>query len=133
MAQLSETFDLRNDFDVVIARQRAREISRNLGFGLTDQTRIATAVSEVARRALANQGSISLGVVNEGNRRGIECICRGYDPPATDTPSGRPLCGLQGVERLMDEFVWKSDQERIVVMRKWLREPLRPGAGKVQR
>ena len=35
--------------DVVLVRQRARQISGALGFGLQDQVRIATAVSEVAR------------------------------------------------------------------------------------
>jgi signal transduction histidine kinase len=37
--------------DVVLVRQRARQISGLLGFGLQDQVRVATAVSEVARCA----------------------------------------------------------------------------------
>ena len=37
--------------DVVMVRQRARQISVLLGFGLQDQVRVATAVSEVARCA----------------------------------------------------------------------------------
>jgi hypothetical protein len=39
--------------DVVAARQRARQIAAALGFDLTEQTRIATAVSEIARNAYA--------------------------------------------------------------------------------
>jgi signal transduction histidine kinase len=37
--------------DVVVVRQRARHISALLGFGVQDQVRLATAVSEVARCA----------------------------------------------------------------------------------
>ena len=37
--------------DVVMVRQRARQISALLGFGVQDQVRVATAVSEVARCA----------------------------------------------------------------------------------
>lgn len=37
--------------DVVLVRQRARQISGLLGFGVQDQVRVATAVSEVARCA----------------------------------------------------------------------------------
>jgi signal transduction histidine kinase len=39
--------------DVVLVRQRAREISALLGFGGQDQVRIATAISELARSAFA--------------------------------------------------------------------------------
>src|SRR5262245_53895857 len=35
--------------DVVLARQRARQITAPLGFDTQDQTRISTAVSEIAR------------------------------------------------------------------------------------
>jgi len=121
MPQPLERIALRDDFDVVLARQRAREISRSLGFGLTDQTRIATAVSEVARRAMVNQGSISLVAISDGTRRGIECTCYGCDPlPATPAPF--EIAGsLRGVEKLMDEFIWGNDADRVVVMRKWVR------------
>jgi len=40
-----------SDPDVVMVRQRARQISALLGFGVQDQVRVATAVSEVARCA----------------------------------------------------------------------------------
>jgi len=42
------TVALRYEQDVVVARQRARQISNLLGFDGQDQTRIATAVSEIA-------------------------------------------------------------------------------------
>ena len=42
--------------DVVGARQRARQIARLLGFEAQDQTRIATAVSEIARNTVSYAG-----------------------------------------------------------------------------
>ena len=42
---------LRFEDDVVAARQRARQIAGLIGFDVQDQTRIATAVSEIARNA----------------------------------------------------------------------------------
>jgi signal transduction histidine kinase len=50
--------------DVVVVRQRARQISEVLGFGPQDQVRIATAVSELSRiafaRAAGGQAEFSL-------------------------------------------------------------------------
>ena len=40
---------LQREQDVVFTRQRARQIAQVLGFDTQDQTRIATAVSEIAR------------------------------------------------------------------------------------
>ena len=124
MADADKSFDLANNYDVVVARQHARELARALGFGLTDQTRIATAVSEVACRALENQGTISFSVVTEGTRRGIECICIGtrWIQPVPGQPTGELLGGLRGIERLMDRFELRTraDGQTAVVMRKWL-------------
>jgi signal transduction histidine kinase/CheY-like chemotaxis protein len=44
------------EHDVVMARQRAREIAALLGFDNQDQTRVATAVSELARNAFVYAG-----------------------------------------------------------------------------
>lgn len=118
------SFDLANNYDVVIARQHARELARTMGFGLTDQTRIATAVSEVARRALERQGRMSFRIILEGPRQGVECVCIGAEwitaPPGQ--PTGEFLGGLRGVERLMDDFELRTqaDGQPVVLMRKWL-------------
>ncbi|UEM01898.1 ATP-binding protein [Skermanella rosea] len=44
---------MRHDRDIVHARQRARLVADRMGFEVQDQTRIATAVSEVCRNAYA--------------------------------------------------------------------------------
>ncbi len=45
------TSEIRSAQDVVVARQRARQVSALLGFDALEQTRLATAVSEIARNA----------------------------------------------------------------------------------
>jgi anti-sigma regulatory factor (Ser/Thr protein kinase) len=45
------TIALRNERDVVQARQRAREIAAMVGFDNQEQIRLATATSEMARNA----------------------------------------------------------------------------------
>jgi signal transduction histidine kinase len=57
MKQVVSTLELRGDADVVAARQRARQLAETLGFDRQSQTRIATAVSEIARNAVAYAGS----------------------------------------------------------------------------
>src|SRR5215831_5444471 len=45
------TVQLTSEHDVVLVRQRTRQVSKLLGFDQQDQTCIATAVSEIARNA----------------------------------------------------------------------------------
>ena len=48
------TLSIRNEADVVLVRQRARTVAELLGLPSVDQTRVATAVSEIARNALVH-------------------------------------------------------------------------------
>ena len=50
------TLELRLEHDIVHARQRARKLASLLGFEAQDQSRIATAVSEMARNAFSYAG-----------------------------------------------------------------------------
>ena len=47
---------LSRDADVVLARQRARQIAAHLGFDVHDQARLATAVSELTPNAVQYAG-----------------------------------------------------------------------------
>src|SRR5258706_3289673 len=55
------------EHDVVAARQHARQISAALGYDAQDQTRIATAVSEISRNACryARDGEVEFSVEGE--------------------------------------------------------------------
>jgi signal transduction histidine kinase/DNA-binding response OmpR family regulator len=55
MPQTISTVQIRYDDDVVTARQRARQVARLLSFDEQDQTRLSTAVSEVARLIVSDK------------------------------------------------------------------------------
>lgn len=64
MATSIHAVSLRTERDVVMARQRAREIAQLLGFDNQEQIRLATATSEMARNAFryAKNGKVSFEV-----------------------------------------------------------------------
>jgi anti-sigma regulatory factor (Ser/Thr protein kinase) len=51
MGRAIVTLRINAENDIVAARQRCRQIAAFLGFDAQDQTRLATAVSEIARNA----------------------------------------------------------------------------------
>jgi signal transduction histidine kinase len=61
---------LNNELDVLAARQRTRQIAAVCGFTLHEQTRLSTAVSELARRATSEDrpGHVALDL-SEGEER----------------------------------------------------------------
>jgi signal transduction histidine kinase len=112
--------DLTQDRDIVAARQRARQISAELGFDSQDQVRIATAVSELARNAVRHAGGGAIEFTL------AEARTRGADQPASallqvvisdqgpgianfeeaiaETPADETKLGLVAARRLMDTF-----------------------------
>jgi serine/threonine-protein kinase RsbT len=120
------------DIDIVTARQRGRELARELGFTSTDLALIATAISELARNIIlyANTGQIILAVSENGTKRGIKVVARDEGPGIPDVEraleegfsTSRSLgLGLSGVRRLMDEFDIVSELGRgtTVTVKKW--------------
>src|ERR1043166_2568988 len=61
--------EIRHERDVVLSRQRARQIADLLGFNPQDQVRIATAVSEIARNTFryAGRGQAEFLIETEPN------------------------------------------------------------------
>src|SRR4051794_14246233 len=55
--------------DIVLVRKRTRRLAELIGFEAQDQTRITTAVSEIARNAFeyARGGQVEFGLDHEGN------------------------------------------------------------------
>ncbi|WP_249161344.1 ATP-binding protein [Bradyrhizobium manausense] len=109
------TVPIENESDVVAVRQRAHRVADLLGFDRQDQTRIATAVSELARNAYGYAGGgraeFILDSTTTPQRFAIR-ICD-HGPGIADlqlildgqyrSPSGMGL-GLIGARRLMDTF-----------------------------
>jgi len=118
--------------DIVLARQRGRNLAGQLGASSAAMTLVATAISELARNIVqyARQGEIVLSVV-EGSRRGIQIVARDQGPGIPDlelamrdgySTGGSLGLGLPGARRLMDEFAIDSEVGKgtTVSMRKWL-------------
>jgi signal transduction histidine kinase/CheY-like chemotaxis protein len=108
------TLEIRYENDVVSARQKARIIAAALKFDKQDQTRIATAVSEIARNAFqyAVGGKVSFAVEMSPERLFVITIQdRGKGIPNIDEIlSGKYVSqtgmgkGVLGAYRLMDRF-----------------------------
>jgi signal transduction histidine kinase/CheY-like chemotaxis protein len=107
--------EIRHEQDVVRARQRTRQIAARLGFDLQQQTRLATAVSEIARNAFQYAGGGRIEFIVEGRTapqillmrvtdrgpgiRKLDEILKGEYTSRT----GMGL-GIVGARRLMDRF-----------------------------
>ena len=114
MSQKIFEVDLRSDRDVVESRQRAREISELLGFDRTEQVRLATATSEMARNAhrYATGGRVIFSADLKGDQGLIiEIADKGTGiPHLNKVLSGRYRSatglgmGIIGTKRLMDHF-----------------------------
>ncbi len=106
---------IRSENDVVSVRQRARRLAELLGFDRRDQTRMATAVSELARNAFIHGGggeaefSVDLGsrpqaftVRISDSGPGIEAIETVLSGDHSSAAGIR--LGLVGARRLSDRF-----------------------------
>ena len=112
---------IKHEHDVVAARQRARQITGLLGFDVQEQTRVATAVSEIARNAFTYAGAGKVDFLVEGKTSPqlfVVCISD-TGPGIADLPrimegryksaTGMGL-GITGARRLMDQFAIESSE-----------------------
>lgn len=124
---------IKSDPDIVLARQRVRAVASDLGFSSTDQTLIATAVSELTRNILsyAKEGELVVRTVEGLGRSGIEIVAEDNGPGIADvdaamrdgysTGGGLGL-GLPGTKRLVDEFFLETrvNEGTRITVRKWV-------------
>lgn len=133
---LEERIPITDESDIVKARQVARQRAVASGFSQMDQSRIATAVSELARNvvryAFNGKGEVLVReVISDAGQTGIEVEVRDQGPGIPDIEramtqgfsSGKGLgLGLSGTKRLMDEMKLDSSPNgTTVVIRKWRR------------
>src|SRR4051794_16553914 len=113
------TAKIRYEQDTVAVRQRARHIAALLGFDSQDQTRIATAVSEITRNAVNYAGGGQVEFLVEGRTTPQLFLVRISDTGPGIRELDRVLegsyrsetgmgIGLTGARRLMDQFEIKS-------------------------
>jgi signal transduction histidine kinase/CheY-like chemotaxis protein len=130
------TLQIGREQDVVTARRRAWQVAELLGFDVQQRTRIATAVSEIARNAwrYAEGGRVEFAVEGRSTPQRLQVTIRDRGPGIVDLPrildgqyrstTGLGL-GMLGARRLMDALDVQTSlvDGTIVRMRKTL--PLR--------
>jgi signal transduction histidine kinase/CheY-like chemotaxis protein len=136
------TVSISRQHDVVNARQRGRQVAELLGFDVQAQTRIATAVSEIARNAVryGGGGRVEFSVEGRNAPQLLTIVVRDQGPGITELPTilggeyrsstGLGL-GLVGAKRLMDAFEIETSPTAgtVITMRKaipWRGKPVTP-------
>ncbi|MDQ8200259.1 anti-sigma regulatory factor [Pelagicoccus enzymogenes] len=131
---METTIHIERSADVLESREQGRQLARAMGFNRVDQTRIATAISEMTRNVLQHSrstGQIRMEKVTRGLQSGL-CI------EVTDTGCGISDlqqaekegfstasslgAGIPGTRRIMDEFHIESEPGKgvSVTMIRWL-------------
>ena len=119
----TETLPIGDENDIVRVRQAVRRWAVDLRYTLTNQTKIVTAASEIARNTLTHGfgGTFVMNIVTHDERDGIRMNFSDKGPGISDidlalhdgytTGSGLGL-GLGGSKRLIDEFEIFSELEK---------------------
>lgn len=132
--ELQSCVKISNEWDIVAVRQLGRNLAKELGFGVVDQARITTAISELARNIFlyAGQGEVYIQKEYLDGKAGLKIKAIDNGPGITDirkvmedgySTSGGLGAGLPGVKRLMDEFDIQSEVNKgtVITSTKWLR------------
>ena len=133
---IRQTIPIESPQDILRARQSGVDSAKTLGFSSMDQTRIATAISEITRNILQHSGTsgtLAIEAIQSSGREGLRfaiddmgCGIADIAQAMQDGFSTSLMClgaGLPGSKRLMDEFsiVSAPGQGTHVSMVKWRR------------
>jgi serine/threonine-protein kinase RsbT len=114
------TIDIKEQSDIVVARQAVRHLARQLGFSLVDQTHLATAISELARNVIQHAGA-GVCVITDASDHDvcrIQVVIEDHGPGIPDVDQAMRMgfstskglgAGLPGAKRLVHEFEIKSE------------------------
>ncbi|PXW94339.1 serine/threonine-protein kinase RsbT [Sphaerotilus hippei] len=120
------TIELGASADLLKARLDAREMAQAAGLGVMDQTRFATAVSELGRNALVYGGGGACVLEDRSDTLQVRLLAEVCDqgPGIADieqamgegySTSGSLGAGLPGTRRLVDRFDLQSGSDGTVV------------------
>ena len=115
MSTSADEVPLRSDEDVVRARHLTRRLAVEAGLRLVDQTKLVTAVSELARNTVVHGGGgvMRAELVRDGPSTGVRVVCADEGPGIPDIDraledgwtSGTGLgLGFGGARRLVHDF-----------------------------
>jgi serine/threonine-protein kinase RsbT len=127
-----DTVQVIKEQDVVLFRNRVKEVAAKIKMGLVNQTRLVTAASELVRNMLryADGGLCLIEIVSRGRDNGIRLTFADKGPGIPDLAlamrdgfsTGKSLgLGLPGAKRLVNEFDIKSKvgEGTTVIILKW--------------
>ena len=115
-----DNIQVQREQDVVLLRNRVKEVAVKIKMGLLNQTKLITGASELVRNMLkyAKGGKVRIEVLSNGRESGIRLIFEDSGPGIPDIPqamqdgftTGRSMgLGLPGTRRLMNEFDIRSE------------------------
>ena len=123
--------EISTEWDIVAARQLGRDEAREIGFGIVDQARISTAISELARSLFLYgiAGEIVIERITSADKLGV-CVTASYSSQnegnqikqVRSSSSGKLDVGFESVKRLIDEIEIQEDVAKgtFVKIQKWL-------------
>lgn len=127
-----DNIQVQREQDVVLLRNRIKEVAVKIKMGLLNQTKLITAASELLRNMLryGNGGMCLVEIVSRGRDNGVRLTFTDTGPGIADIPqamqdgfsTGRSLgLGLPGAKRLVNEFDIKSKlgEGTTVMILKW--------------
>lgn len=142
------TVALRRENDLLLARQRARQISQLLGFSTGDSTRITTALAEIARNALVYGGGGTVAFSIDDRQHGLQALVvevSDNGPGVANlstilagqygSPTGMGI-GITGSRALMDRFQIETTVgagTRVVMSKTLPRSAVRVGTAELAR
>ncbi|HTU26975.1 MAG TPA: anti-sigma regulatory factor [Pirellulales bacterium] len=111
----TDQFPVKDEQDIVLARQTVRRLTQEAKFTLVDQTKMVTAASELARNTVVYGGGgvLICEVLSEDHRTGLRLTFQDQGPGIENLElalmdgwtSGKGLgMGLSGSKRLVNEF-----------------------------
>lgn len=133
MSRSETEMNVSSNAHALIAAEQAKILAKKLGFSEVDQTKIAIAVSELARNIVAHaqgKGRIVIKPITQPGRVGVLVIAEDKGPGIADvekalqggnSTGGSLGEGLGGAKRLMDEFniETKVGEGTTVTAKKW--------------
>jgi len=127
-----DNIQVQKEQDVVLLRNRVREVAVKIKMGLVNQTKLITAASELLRNMLryGGGGECLIEVVTRGRDNGVRLTFTDKGPGIPDIAAamrdgfstGKSLgLGLPGAKRLSNEFDIKSKpgEGTVVMVLKW--------------
>ena len=111
----ARSIPIKNDLDIVAARVEGRNLAKDMGFGIIDQARIATAISELARNVVthAGAGRCLIEDISDPHAARVQVVVEDHGPGIANIElamqdgysTGKGLgAGLPGAKRLVHRF-----------------------------